>query len=57
MCAEFSPKIRGNGEVVRMRKKEDQLVLEIEQRDFEGEQKLETILLLWMKKQLEGEQK
>ncbi|MEK5440083.1 MULTISPECIES: hypothetical protein [Paenibacillus] len=41
-----------------MRKeKEIQVDLVITDRHFEGEQKLETVLLLWLKKQLDGEQK
>lgn len=51
-----TPKLLRSG-VIRMQEtKKDQPVREVERR-FEGEQKLETVLLLWLKNQLDGEQK
>lgn len=40
-----------------MRKSKSEAVVRVVEREFEGEQKLQTVLLLWLKKQLDGEQK
>ncbi|MEF3302526.1 hypothetical protein [Paenibacillus sp. GYB003] len=40
-----------------MRKLQNEVEFRIVDRQFEGEQKLQTVLLLWLKKQLDGEQK
>ncbi|SFM05378.1 hypothetical protein SAMN03159341_11518 [Paenibacillus sp. 1_12] len=43
--------------VIRMNEEKEELVVRIVDRQFAGEQKLESILFQWLKKQMDGEQK
>ncbi|WP_256224013.1 hypothetical protein [Paenibacillus sp. 1_12] len=40
-----------------MNEEKEELVVRIVDRQFAGEQKLESILFQWLKKQMDGEQK